>query len=198
MFTRKYEKAKEIFMKYQGNHYGMDLDGEYELYKSYGVPRRIERKWLAELKEICISRLNSETNEKKYIKKFRDAIEVLNRLEDIDGLIDLLINTSQRAKQMTTIPLVLWAEDLIRTAVCIEDAKFLAKTKEFVIPILEDALSKPLLLSEEFLLLRRSVFTEENITVKRPGNGISPMLWDEVIGRTATRDFAYDTLIVID
>ena len=42
------------------------------------------------------------------------------------------------------------------------------------------------------------VFTEENITVKRPGNGISPMLWDEVIGRTATRDFAYDTLIVID
>ena len=42
------------------------------------------------------------------------------------------------------------------------------------------------------------VFTEENISVKRPGNGFSPMLWDEVIGRTATRDFAYDTLIVID
>ncbi len=167
MFTNKYEKAKEIFMKYQGDHYGMDLDGEYDLYKSYGVPRRIERKWLAELKEICISRLDSETNEKKYIKKFWDAIEVLNRLKDIDGLIDLLINTSQRAKQMTTIPLVLWAEDLIRTAIrikeFIEDATFLAKTKEIVIPILEDALSKPLLLSEEFLLIDRSAFTEENI-----------------------------------
>ncbi|MDO4319650.1 MAG: N-acetylneuraminate synthase [Bacteroidales bacterium] len=37
--------------------------------------------------------------------------------------------------------------------------------------------------------------TPENITVKRPGNGISPMLWDEVVGRTAPRDFGYDELI---
>lgn len=40
-------------------------------------------------------------------------------------------------------------------------------------------------------------FTEENITVKRPGGGISPMRWDEVIGCTAPRDFAYDSLIEI-
>ncbi len=38
-------------------------------------------------------------------------------------------------------------------------------------------------------------FTEENITVKRPGNGISPMLWDTVIGLRAPRDFPYDSLI---
>lgn len=37
--------------------------------------------------------------------------------------------------------------------------------------------------------------TDENITVKRPGNGISPMKWDEVIGTVAKRDFPYDTLI---
>lgn len=34
--------------------------------------------------------------------------------------------------------------------------------------------------------------TEDNITVKRPGNGISPMKWREVIGTPATRDFAPD------
>ena len=39
------------------------------------------------------------------------------------------------------------------------------------------------------------VLTEENITVKRPGNGISPMLWDSVIGTRAVRDFEYDELI---
>ncbi len=38
-------------------------------------------------------------------------------------------------------------------------------------------------------------FSEENITVKRPGGGINPMLWDDVIGKTAIRDFAYDSLI---
>ena len=39
------------------------------------------------------------------------------------------------------------------------------------------------------------LLTEENITVKRPGIGISPMLWDEVIGKTAKKDFEEDDLI---
>jgi len=38
-------------------------------------------------------------------------------------------------------------------------------------------------------------FTEENITVKRPGIGISPMQWDDVIGKTAKKDFEEDDLI---
>jgi N,N'-diacetyllegionaminate synthase len=39
------------------------------------------------------------------------------------------------------------------------------------------------------------IFTETNLTVKRPGTGISPMRWDEVIGRIAIRDFEVDELI---
>lgn len=39
--------------------------------------------------------------------------------------------------------------------------------------------------------------SEENITVKRPGDGISPMHWDEVMGTKAKRDFGYDELIEI-
>ena len=39
------------------------------------------------------------------------------------------------------------------------------------------------------------VYTEENVTVKRPGNGISPMKWDDVLGKAAPRDFEYDELI---
>ena len=38
-------------------------------------------------------------------------------------------------------------------------------------------------------------FTEANMTTKRPGTGISPMRWDEVLGRPAPRDFATDELI---
>ena len=39
------------------------------------------------------------------------------------------------------------------------------------------------------------IFTPENLTVKRPGTGISPMQWDEVIGKEAKRDFQEDELI---
>ena len=39
------------------------------------------------------------------------------------------------------------------------------------------------------------IFTEDNITVKRPGSGISPMKWFEVLGTEAVRDFGEDELI---
>ena len=37
--------------------------------------------------------------------------------------------------------------------------------------------------------------TEYNLSVKRPGNGISPMRWDEIIGTVALKDYKKDELI---
>ena len=42
---------------------------------------------------------------------------------------------------------------------------------------------------------RGELLTEKTITVKRPGTGISPMRWFEVLGTAAVRDFAEDELI---
>lgn len=39
------------------------------------------------------------------------------------------------------------------------------------------------------------IFTEDNLTVKRPGTGISPMRWNEVIGTKATRDYFEEDMI---
>ncbi len=47
-------------------------------------------------------------------------------------------------------------------------------------------------------IAKGEILTEENLTVKRPGSGISPMLWDQVIGRTAPCDFRPDSLITLD
>jgi len=47
--------------------------------------------------------------------------------------------------------------------------------------------SKPILAGE--------LFSEKNLTAKRPGEGISPMLWDDWIGRPAARNFAADEVI---
>ncbi|MGC8823927.1 MAG: N-acetylneuraminate synthase [Bacteroidales bacterium] len=44
-------------------------------------------------------------------------------------------------------------------------------------------------------IAKGELFSPENLTVKRPGNGISPMLWDFVLGRTAPKDFKEDELI---
>jgi N,N'-diacetyllegionaminate synthase len=39
------------------------------------------------------------------------------------------------------------------------------------------------------------IFSEANLTVKRPGTGLSPMRWDEVLGCKAPRNFEADELI---
>jgi len=44
-------------------------------------------------------------------------------------------------------------------------------------------------------ILAGEIFTADNITIKRPGNGINPMRWDEVVGKIAQREYESDDLI---
>ena len=45
------------------------------------------------------------------------------------------------------------------------------------------------------LIKKNDIFSEKNITTKRPGIGISPMEWDRVIGTAAVKDYEIDSLI---
>ena len=47
------------------------------------------------------------------------------------------------------------------------------------------------------LIRKGDTFSDENLTVKRPGTGISPMEWDKTIGKMADRDYSKDDLIVV-
>jgi len=44
-------------------------------------------------------------------------------------------------------------------------------------------------------IVKGEIFSEDNLTIKRPGHGISPMKWFEVLGTSAERDFCEDELI---
>jgi len=45
------------------------------------------------------------------------------------------------------------------------------------------------------VIKKGDVFTEKNIATKRPGNGISPMRWEKVLGMKARKDFGIDEQI---
>lgn len=47
------------------------------------------------------------------------------------------------------------------------------------------------------LIRKGEAFSEDNLTTKRPGSGISPMRWNEIVGKTAVRDFTEDELIEV-
>jgi N,N'-diacetyllegionaminate synthase len=39
------------------------------------------------------------------------------------------------------------------------------------------------------------IFSVDNLAIKRPGNGINPMRWDEIIGTVAQKDYQEDEMI---
>ena len=62
---------------------------------------------------------------------------------------------------------------------------------------------KNIIVARKSIVARRDIkkgelLTEENITTKRPGNGISAMKWFEVLGTKAIRDFGEDELICLE
>lgn len=59
------------------------------------------------------------------------------------------------------------------------------------------------IVARKSIIARRAIkkgetFTEENLTCKRPGNGISPMEWHNILGKKAERDFDEDELITAE
>ena len=62
---------------------------------------------------------------------------------------------------------------------------------------------KNIIVARKSIVAKRDIkkgelLTEENITTKRPGNGVSPMKWFEVLGTKAIRDFGEDELICLE
>jgi N,N'-diacetyllegionaminate synthase len=47
-------------------------------------------------------------------------------------------------------------------------------------------------------ILKGEIFTFDNLTTKRPATGLSPMLWDSVIGKAATRNYSTDEKINLE
>ncbi len=90
-----------------------------------------------------------------------------------------------------------------------EELKAMVKTIRNIEKALGDGIKKPSSSEKKNVAVaRKSIvaakhirkgefFTEDNIVSKRPGTGISPLRWNEIVGRKAIKDFKPDDLIEI-
>lgn len=65
-----------------------------------------------------------------------------------------------------------------------------------------DSEKKNIIIARKSIVARRAiaegeVFAEENLAIKRPGDGMSPMHWFDVIGKTATKNYEKDEQIIL-
>ncbi|MBF0479349.1 MAG: N-acetylneuraminate synthase [Candidatus Omnitrophica bacterium] len=88
-----------------------------------------------------------------------------------------------------------------------QELQQLVKAIRHVEEAMGNGVKKPSLTEEKNkLIIRKSIvarvnirkgeiFSPENLTVKRPGTGLNPMLWDRIMGRKAQQDFKADEVI---
>lgn len=67
---KRYDNAKKIFEKYDGNYYQMMRDEEYKEYESYMVPKSIELQWIREKQKAIIEKLTASENYKEIAELF--------------------------------------------------------------------------------------------------------------------------------
>jgi len=94
-----------------------------------------------------------------------------------------------------------------KASLSIEELKQMVKSIRNVEKALGDGVKQPSPSeTKNILVARKSIvaacdihkgelFTLENLAVKRPGTGLSPMMWDEIMGGRAAKNYAMDDLI---
>ena len=90
--------------------------------------------------------------------------------------------------------------ELIKMVAAIRNIELAMKGNGLKIPSQSEL--KNIAVARKSIVAARSIkegelLSEDNLTVKRPGSGISPMCWDEIIGKIAIRNFEEDDLIEI-
>lgn len=83
----------------------------------------------------------------------------------------------------------------------VENVRRAEKMYGFEKKIVSKSESKNIKIARKSIVAKKNIkkgeiFSEENITCKRPGNGISPMNWYKVLGEKAQKDFGEDELII--
>ena len=94
-----------------------------------------------------------------------------------------------------------------KASLCPDDLRTMVKSIRFIEQALGDSNKKITTSEQENIAIARKsivakqniatgeIFSEHNLTTKRPGTGLSPMLWDQLIGSIADKNYDRDDLI---
>lgn len=95
--------AKQMFRKYNGNHYMMEREDEYETYKAFGISEKLERSWRIELRNEYRLAFERATDAITLVDHFNAYGEIISALGDKKALRYMLAYLKKHAKQLDTV-----------------------------------------------------------------------------------------------
>lgn len=158
----KIDKAKEIFLRYQGSYFQMERDGVLSHYRSYNINQETEKKWIKEYQSELIAQIEAGISIDVHLSHLCSAIrqykddEYLNRLTNILSKILASVDTFIQLRI---------AEELLEIVQYFISNKIgnkenLKSLKDLARDILRNIKSQPIILSEE---TKRTVIFEDTL-----------------------------------
>ncbi len=97
-------------MKYWGNHFQMEREGEYSYYKSFNVSKEQEYLWLNECQNELLTKIEKEDI---VSSSFCELSGIIRRIKDFDCFRLLLDNVKEKRKKSDTFSRILLVEELL-------------------------------------------------------------------------------------
>lgn len=110
-----YLEAKKIFDWYDGSHFHMVREGDYQKYKEFGVPKEVEMRWISELKKDIVAKLYSEKNEAEIASLFSRYGHKVAQTTDKDGLLFMLEFAKENQKKWDSFTNLGAAKSILNT-----------------------------------------------------------------------------------
>lgn len=107
-----FDKAREMFMAYGGDWFGMLHEGELKLYESFKVPKALEDKWRLEYRENMWAELVGDLTKTHFVSRICDTIQ---QRQDFDALLPLAAFAERSMDQLDTLSKILISKNLLET-----------------------------------------------------------------------------------
>lgn len=170
MKSNNIEQAKQLFLKYGGSHFLMAREGEYDLYRSFNIPKEQEYMWIQDYENKLLMEIEREAI---IDGKFVDLCLAIREYRDVCYLEKLQQLIKQRRNSMDSFSLMRMAEGLLGIVDSflksnMKNHKITLLAKEFALEILNSILENPITIASYY---------------KRPGYLIDPIDEEKLIAR---------------
>lgn len=138
------EKAKQLFFSYQGHFFQMNRGGDLEEYKTYNIATEVEAEWY----KVMIDQIAGELSIMNWNAVFR--MEAIAKYYKVSMILEKVISfVSQHIMGSDSIVKLMYAEkiiEIIRSLKNVLSDDVLYKALKVTLGILEDIISKPLVI----------------------------------------------------
>ena len=179
MKNDRYREAKEIYFKYGGNSFFMTREGDYEHYKSFAVPKEVEKEWMREYRDTLFAKLHAETSGDGLTLIISSIISTVSK-DSSDVLVTLSEFIQANKESFDFFTSILIAEALLKAVKFYgHEDSVSAATVALSLQILKKLLERPVTIANDYLESQHMAgydFSKENLE-KRIKNTL--LEWDQ-------------------